>query len=152
MRYADGKASFVFSSTGYGLGTSVYFIFGVAAAFAGWSIWRVFIGLDSARFPMLSYGDPFFRIFGPKTRHFINIMQSLQQFLSVAVVILGQSQILAQVAQNKICYVVCFVIVLAVGIISGSIRSLQRIGWMCNLSVWLNVANFIIMLVLPLET
>lgn len=33
-----------------------------------------------------------------------------------------------------------------VGILSTSIRSLQKLGWICNLSVWLNVASFIIIM------
>lgn len=33
-----------------------------------------------------------------------------------------------------------------VGILSTGIRSLQKLGWICNLSVWLNVTSFIIVM------
>lgn len=78
-------------------------------------------------------------------RHFINVTQSIQMFFSVAVLLLGQSQILYQIAENKVCFVACMVIIMVVGMISGSIRSLQRLGWLCNASVWLNVVSFFLM-------
>lgn len=126
---------------------ALFIIFGIAAGFSGFGLWRVYLGLDSARFPMVSFGDPFLRIYGRIPRHIINFMQALQQFLSVAVVVLGNSTLLTQIAQKKICFVVVIVIVMVVGMISGLITTLQKLGWMCNLSVWLNVANFIIIMV-----
>ena len=60
-----------------------------AAAAVGFFLWKVFVTLDSARFPICSYGDLFLRVFGPKTRHFINVTQSFQQFCTVMVLILG---------------------------------------------------------------
>lgn len=49
----------VFASVGYGTGTALYVIFALAAGASGWMIWRTFLGLDSSRYPMLSYGDPY---------------------------------------------------------------------------------------------
>lgn len=69
-------APFVFASVGFGTGVALYVVFGLAAGFAGFAIWRTFIGLDSSRFPMLSFGDPFLRIYGKRARHVINIAQS----------------------------------------------------------------------------
>jgi len=92
-----------------------------------------------------SFGDPFYRIYGPKWRHFINVAQALQQFMTVAVLILGSGTIIAQLSNEKICFIVCLLIFTIVGIMFGSIRSLQRIGWLANLLVWLNVACFIVM-------
>lgn len=59
-------------------------LFGVAAALSGWMIWKVFLGLDSLRYPMQSFGDTYFRIFGSFWRHFINVFQAVQQFMTVA--------------------------------------------------------------------
>ncbi|KAK5120417.1 hypothetical protein LTR85_006356 [Meristemomyces frigidus] len=140
-------APFVFASVGYGPGVALYVIFGLAAAFAGYNIWTVFLGLDSARFPMLSFGDPFLRIYGKRSRHFINFAQSIQQFLTVAVLINGQTLVLAQLAESKICYIVVMLIIMLIGMVSGSMRALSHLGWLCNLSVWLNIASFIIILV-----
>jgi len=141
------SAPFVFSSVGYGPGVALYVIFGIFAGFSGWAIWRVFMGLDSSRYPMVSFGDPFFRLFGPRARHLINIAQSLQQFLTVAVLILAQAQIIAQLSSSSICFVACMIIVMVIGMVVGSIRSLQKLGWLCNASVWLNVVSFIIICV-----
>jgi amino acid permease len=130
---------------GYGPGVALYVIFGIAAAISGWILWRVFLALDSSQYPILSYGDTFFRVFGKKSRHFINVTQSLQQFMTVAVLILSSGQVIAQLSSAKICYIVCFLIFTIVGIFAGSIRSLQRIGWLANASVWMNIVSFIIM-------
>lgn len=108
-------------------------------------LWKLFTTLDSSRYPILSYGDLFFRVFGPKTRHFINVTQSLQQFCTVMVLILSKGQIISQLAGPGLCFIVCMLIITLVGMIFGSIRSLQRLGWLCNLSVWFNIASFISM-------
>ncbi len=56
--------------------------------------------------------------------------------------ILGNSVLLTQIAKEQVCFVVIIVIITVVGIVSGAIRTLQRIGWLCNLAVWCNIANF----------
>lgn len=101
---------------------------------------------------MLSFGDTYFRVFGKKSRHFINIAQSLQQFLTVCVLILSHGIIIAQLANNKICFIACMIIFMSAGMILGTIRSLQRVGWLANASVWLNIVTFLIMLVVLLRT
>ena len=140
-----GATPYVFSSVGYGEGVGLFIVFGLAAGCSGWFLWRSFIGLDSSRFPMLSFGDPFLRLYGPYTRHAINFGQALQQFCIVAVIILGNGQIVAQLAVGKICFVVCLIIPFVFGVASGFMRSLKHLGWCCNFAVWLNVASFIIM-------
>ena len=124
---------------------ALYLIFGAFAGYSGYMIWKVYLGLDSSRFPMQSFGDPFFRIYGKWSRHFINFAQALQQFMTVCVLILGSGTTIAQLAGESLCFIVALVIFTAVGIVFGSIRSLQRIGWLANLSVWLNVVSFIMM-------
>lgn len=138
---------FVFASVGYGPGVALYIVFGAAAAFSGYILWKVFLGLDSSRFPMVSFGDTYFRVYGPFARHFINVAQAIQQFMTVAVLILGSGTIIAQLASEKICYIACLVIFTVVGMVFGSIRSLQRIGWLANMSVWINIVSFIIIMV-----
>lgn len=143
-----GQTPYVFANTGYGLGVGVFFLLGLAAGAAGFMIWRTFLGLDSSRYPMLSYGDPYFRLIGPYARHFINFTQALQMFLTVAVVLLGQTGIIAQLGANvDICFTLCGIIALVVGVASGYMRALKHLGWFCNLSVWINVISFIIICV-----
>ncbi|KAE8448332.1 hypothetical protein EG329_009576 [Mollisiaceae sp. DMI_Dod_QoI] len=143
-----GQTPYVFSNTGYGLGAGIFVLMGIAAGASGFMIWRTFLALDSSRFPMVTFGDAFFRLFGSKTRHFINILQSFQMFMSVAVVQLGQTLILAQLAGSaNLCLIVCGIISLVVGMASGYMRSLKHLGWFCNASVWINIVSFIIICV-----
>jgi amino acid permease len=135
----------VFASVGYGPGIALYLIFGCAAAFSGWILWQVFLALDSSRFPLLSYGDTFFRVYGKKSRHFINVTQSLQQFMTVSVLILSCGTTISQLANESICFIACMIIFMVIGMCLGLIRSLQRLGWLANASVWLNVVCFLIM-------
>lgn len=140
------QTPYVFSNTGYGLGVGIFLLMGFAAFASGMMIWRTFLALDSSRFPVMSFGDPFFRLYGPRMRHFINFMQSLQMFLSVAVVLLGNTGIIAQLAGSaNLCFIVCGIISLVVGMASGYMRSLKHLGWFCNFSVWINIVTFVIM-------
>ncbi|EAS31534.3 amino acid transporter [Coccidioides immitis RS] len=139
--------AFVFSSVGFGPGVALYIIFGCFAALSGWILWRVFLGLDSAQYPMVSFGDTYFRVYGRKARHFINVAQSLQQFMTVAVLILSNGIKIAQLSKREICFIVCMIIFMVAGMMFGSIRSLQHIGWFANVSVWVNIISFIIIMV-----
>ncbi|KAJ6784059.1 hypothetical protein PWT90_00346 [Aphanocladium album] len=138
---------FVFASVGYGTGVALYVVFGIAASLSGLMLWRMFTTMDSSRYPMLSYGDIFFRVFGPTTRHFINVAQSLQQFCTVMVLIFSKGRIISLLAGPNLCFIVCMIIIMAIGMVFGSIRSLQRLGWICNLSVWFNIISFISIMV-----
>ncbi|PWY86749.1 hypothetical protein BO70DRAFT_288394 [Aspergillus heteromorphus CBS 117.55] len=141
------SAPFVFASVGYGPGVALFIVFGAFAGFSGWILWQVFLALDSTRYPLVNFGDTYFRIYGPWARHFVNVGQSLQLLLSVSVLILGNGQTLSQLADNKICFVVCMVIMMVIGMVMGSIRSLQRLGWLTNAAVWLNIVDFIMIMV-----
>ena len=141
------QTPYVFASCGYGKGVGIFVLFGIAAAASGLMIWKVFLALDSSRYPMLSFGDPFFRLFGPKTRHFINITQAFQMWCSVAVVLMGNSQILSQLANAKVCYIAIVIINMIVGIASSWLRSLKHLGFLCNFAVWFNIISFIIVCV-----
>ena len=93
---------------------------------------------------MQSFGDPFLRLFGVKARHFINIAQSLQQFLTVAILIFSKALNIEQIAKGKVCFIAMMVVIMAVGMLGGFIRSLKKIGWISNAAVWFNIVNFII--------
>lgn len=64
--------------------------------------------------------------------------------MTVAVLVLGSGQIIAQLSGGTICYIACFVIFTAFGIVAGLMRGLQHVGWLANASVWLNIVSFII--------
>lgn len=67
--------------------------------------------------------------------------------MTVAVLILGSGQVIAQLSNAKICYIVCFLIFTIVGMIAGLMRGLQHVGWLANSAVWMNICSFIIVYV-----
>ena len=134
----------MFASVGYGTGVALYLIFGIFAAWGGYVIWKTFLTLDSSRYPMQSFGDPFLRLFGVKMRHFINVAQSLQQFCTVSILIFSKALNIEQIAKGKVCFIAMMVVIMAVGMIGGFIRSLKKIGFIANAAVWMNIVNFII--------
>lgn len=83
-------------------------------------------------------------MYGRKSRHFINVTQAFQQFMTVAVLILGSGQIIAELSGGTICYIVCFLIFTIFGVIAGMMRGLQHVGWLANAAVWLNIVSFIL--------
>ncbi|KAI0379520.1 transmembrane amino acid transporter protein-domain-containing protein [Hypomontagnella monticulosa] len=143
-------APWAFAQMGYGPGVALYTVFGAMSCYSGWILWKVFCGLDSDRFPLRGYGDFFFRIYGTWARHFVNVAQALQMLLTVAVLILSNGQSISQISRGSsgtsmgICFIACLIIFMAAGLILGQIRTLQRLGWLANLSVWLSIALVIL--------
>ncbi|KAK2594759.1 hypothetical protein QQS21_007506 [Conoideocrella luteorostrata] len=136
-----------FAQMGYGPGVALYTVFGAMAGYSGWIIWKSFLGLDSDRYPVYTYGDIYFRLFGRIPQILLNIMLGLQLLLSVCSLILSNGQSISQISQgdhgsngNGICFVACLVIFMAAGFILGQIRTLQRFGWIANFAVWVNVS------------
>ncbi|KAI3541723.1 transmembrane amino acid transporter [Colletotrichum abscissum] len=133
-----------FAQMGYGPGIALYTVFGVMSLYSGWILYKAFLGLDSDRYPLKGYGDLYFRVFGAKARHAINLAQGLQLMLFVAVLILANGQSISQISKGPngnagICFVACLVIFMAAGFILGQIRTLQRFSWIANLAVWVNL-------------
>ena len=140
------QTPYAFASAGYGIAASCFIVFGIAASAAGFMIWKTFIGLDSSRYPVLSFGDPFFRLFGPKARTFINILQAFQMFCTVAVILISNSQKLSQLVHAKICYIAIVIIIAAIAMLSGWLLALRHLGWLCNFAVWINIVSFVVIM------
>ncbi|KAI1207882.1 transmembrane amino acid transporter protein-domain-containing protein [Annulohypoxylon truncatum] len=146
-------APWAFAQLGYGPGVALYTVFGAMSYYSGWILWKVFCGLDSNQFPIRGYGDFFFRIFGSGARHFVNVAQALQLLLTVSVLILSNGQSISQISRGSsgdsmgICFVACMLIFMAAGFILGQIRTLQRLGWLANASVWMTVALILMCMV-----
>ncbi|MCJ1281363.1 hypothetical protein MMC26_000682 [Xylographa opegraphella] len=141
-----GGAPWAFSNTGYGPGCALYTVFGLMASISGWYVWGVYMHMDSDRYPLRDFGQAFFRVFGQEVRHVINVLQSLQMFMLVAVLILSLGGSVSQVSigqnginGNGVCFIVCLLIIAILGMVLGQIRTLQRFGWLANLSVWTTV-------------
>ncbi|CAJ2509694.1 Uu.00g147200.m01.CDS01 [Anthostomella pinea] len=145
-------APWAFAQLGYGPGVALYTVFGVMSYYSGWILWKVFLALDSDKFPLRGYGDFFFRMFGPWARHFVNLAQSVQLLLTVSLLIISNGQSISQISRGTaggskgLCFVACLVIFMAAGLILGQIRTLQRLGWLANLCVWLTVATVLLVM------
>lgn len=53
------------------------------ALYTGLILWRLFVRLDSERYPLRSYGDMAERLFGRTARHVVNVLQSIQLVVNV---------------------------------------------------------------------
>ncbi|KAF8187421.1 transmembrane amino acid transporter protein-domain-containing protein [Pholiota molesta] len=133
------NAPFAISQVGWVPGVILYFVMGVMALYTGLILWRLFVRLDSARYPVKTYADMAERIFGRAARHIVNVLQSLQLIINVATICLSNGQALSQVANFKLCFSVCIVIWSIVGFGIGQIRTLKAYGWLANSAVWLNL-------------
>ncbi|XWX01182.1 hypothetical protein V2A60_009208 [Cordyceps javanica] len=142
-----------FAQTGYGPGVALYTVFGALAA-SGYIVWKTYIGLDSDRYPLVTFGDLFYRLFGALPRHCMNFMLSFQMMLFVSTVILQSGQGISQISQGRdaarggggggLCFVVCMLIFMFAGLLVSQVRTLQRVAWLANLAVWVNVTILLI--------
>ncbi|KIJ62499.1 hypothetical protein HYDPIDRAFT_94547 [Hydnomerulius pinastri MD-312] len=137
------SAPYAFAQVGYGPGVACFVVFGAMAAYSGFLLWRMFLKLDSDKFPLRSFGDLAHRIYGPWFRHICNILQSLQLIFNVGLIILGNGQGLSQMAKFRLCFSVCNIVWTLAGMIIGQIRTLQKFGSIANLSIWLNIITLI---------
>ena len=128
-----------FAQMGYGPGVALYTVFGGLAMYSGFQLYKVFLYLDSDRYPMKTYADAFFRVYGRWARHVVNILQAIQLLLTVSVLILSNGQSISQVSMGRLCFIVCLVIFMAAGMVLGQIRTLQRFGWLANFAIWINI-------------
>ena len=110
-------------------------------------MWRLFLKLDSDKYPMRNYGDMAFRIYGAWPRHVVNILQSLQLLFNVSIVILSNGMALSQMSKFKLCFSVCCLIFPLVGMIGGQIRTLRNLGQFGHLNMWINVFVMITVMV-----
>ncbi|KAJ5894623.1 hypothetical protein N7495_006314 [Penicillium taxi] len=136
---------YAISRMGYGPGFALYTVLGGFALYSGMQLWNIFVGLDSTRFPMRNYGDMAFRIFGKWAQFLVNILQSFQFFLNVTLLIVSNGQGLAQMVAGVnntggfLCFIAAEVIFMVIGFVLGQIRTLQNLGWLANLAIWLNI-------------
>ncbi|TFK32210.1 transmembrane amino acid transporter protein-domain-containing protein [Crucibulum laeve] len=133
------NAPFAISQVGWVPGVILYFFMGLIALYTGLILWRLFIRLDSLRYPVKSYGDIAERIFGKSARHVVSLLQSLQLLVNVATICLGNGQALSQMTKSRLCFSVCIVIWALLGMVIGQIRTLKNYGWLANSAVWINL-------------
>lgn len=96
-------------------------------------------GLDSYQYPVKSYGDLAFRLYGQSARYVFNILQSIQLICAVALIIISNGEALSEVSKFKLCYAICCLVWALAGFLIGQVRTLQKFGWLANFAVWINL-------------
>jgi len=133
------STGYAFSQMGLGPGVALFTVFGALAGYSGYQLWRMFLQLDSDRYPLKGYGDVAFRIYGTWFRHTCNVLQSFQFFLNVALIVLSSGQSVSQLSKGNLCFIVCVIVCAIAGCLIGQIRTLQRFGWLASSAVFLNL-------------
>ncbi|KAF9084453.1 hypothetical protein BGX23_010512 [Mortierella sp. AD031] len=138
------NAPIAIAQLGYVPGIILYVVMGIAAFYCGILLWRLFIHLDSEKYPVKSYSDICERIFGRPARHVCTFLQSLQLIVNVGVICLSNGQSLAQIVAGEdgrgyICFSVAIVVWVLFGMVIGQIRTLKNFSVLANCSVWINL-------------
>jgi hypothetical protein len=123
----------------YRPGVALYTVFAGLAGYSGYLLWDAFLGLDSYQYPVRSFGDLGFRLYGPWMRYLFNFLQGIQLLLNVGLIVISNGEALSEAAKFKLCFIVCCLIWALVGFFVGQIRTLQKFGWLANAAVWINV-------------
>lgn len=135
---------FAFATMGWGPGIALFTIFGVLAAYSGYLLWTIFMGMDSYEFPIRTYGDLGYRLFGRWICYLFNILQTIQLVLNVGLIVISNGEALSQAAKFKLCFAICCLVWALAGFLLGQVRTLQKFGWLANAAVWINVICMII--------
>lgn len=135
---------FAFATTGWGPGIALFTVFAFLAGYSGYLLWTIFMGMDSYEFPIKTYGDIGFRLFGRWMRYLFNILQSIQLVLNVGLIVVSNGEALSQAAKFKLCFAVCCLVWALAGFVVGQVRTLQKFGWLANMAVWINIIVMII--------
>lgn len=133
------NAPFAIASVGWVPGILLYFSMALVAWYTSLILWRLFVRLDSLRYPLRSYSDIVERIYGKRARQATAFLQTLQLIVVVGVNCLANGQAFSQVTSGKICFSVCIVIWTLIGMVISQIRSLKNYGWVANSAVWINI-------------
>ncbi|RSH93075.1 hypothetical protein EHS25_007428 [Saitozyma podzolica] len=141
------SAPLAFAELGYGPGVLVYTFFYILAFGAGQIIWRMYMRMDSERFPVKCYADIGERTFGKVVRHIFNILQSLQILFNVGILLIGNGQTLASLINYQFCYIALIVFFTILGMVFGQVRSLRNFAWFANLNIWINILVMVMTMV-----
>jgi len=77
-------APMAFAMLGFAPGALIYTCFYLLAFGSGQILWRMYLSLDSERYPVKCYADLGQRTYGPMIKHLFNALQSVQLLVSAA--------------------------------------------------------------------
>jgi hypothetical protein len=135
------------SKFGYLPGSILFIFMGAFAAYSSILLWHMFLRLDSVEHPIRTWRDIGDRLCGPWFGHLITAMQSMQMFLGVAIVLLGNAQSLSQIIRFKLCFVVISLLLTVLGAAIGCIRTFRRLSIFATFSVFGIIAVCIVTMV-----
>ncbi|RDW79580.1 hypothetical protein BP6252_04218 [Coleophoma cylindrospora] len=128
-----------FAQLGYVPGAFLYTVFGAFAAYGGYMLYLMFLVLDSDKFPVKTYSDLALRLYGEWFAAVCNVLQAIQLFMLVGIIIIQNGQSLSQMSQGKVCFIVlCFIWAVG-GALVGQIRTLRNVSWLSSISIYMNV-------------
>lgn len=96
-------------------------------------------GLDSFQFPIKSFGDIGFRVYGTWCRYLFNVLQAIQLICNVGAIIISNGEALSEAVKFKLCYAICCLVWALAGFVLGQIRTLQKFTWLANVAVFINL-------------
>ncbi|KAF8210025.1 transmembrane amino acid transporter protein-domain-containing protein [Mycena galopus ATCC 62051] len=138
------NAPFSIASIGMAPGICLYVLFGAVAFISGVMIHRIYLRLDSTRFPINLYGDMCERTVGSWLKYLASFLLCVQLTVNVGLICLTNGQSLSQIiagpsGTGHLCFSVTILIWALCGMCIGMIRGLGNFSILANASVWLNL-------------
>ncbi|EST05337.1 Amino acid transporter, transmembrane [Kalmanozyma brasiliensis GHG001] len=142
-------APYAMSQNGWVTGNVMYIVMGFCAWWCGIMLWKLFMNLDSARYPVKTYGDLGERVVGWPIRYLFNALQTLQLIINVGLICLTNGQALSQVISGapgnaNLCFSVCVVIFSLIGMAFAQVQTFRGLGFAASTAVYQNIAIVII--------
>ncbi|KAJ7448651.1 transmembrane amino acid transporter protein-domain-containing protein [Mycena galericulata] len=125
-------------------GICLYILFGGVAFISGVMLHRIFLRIDSVRYPITLYGDMCERTVGGWLKYISSFLQCIQLTINVGLICLTNGQSLSQIiagpnGTGKLCFSVTVLIWALCGMCIGMIRGLGNFSILANASVYLNL-------------
>lgn len=138
---------YAFASLGWGPGCALFTVLAALAGYSGYLLWQMFMGMDSYQYPVKSYGDLGFRLYGRWLRYLFNFLQGVQLLLNVGLIVISTGEALSQAVKFKLCFAICCLVWAIAGFVVGQVRTLQKFGFLANAAVWINIIVMIVTMV-----
>ncbi|SPO24588.1 related to neutral amino acid permease [Ustilago trichophora] len=142
-------APYAMSQNGWVTGNVMYIVMGFCAWWCGILLWKLFMQVDSARYPVKTYGDLGERIVGYPMRWTFNALQTLQLIINVGLICLTNGQALSQVISGapgnaNLCFSVCVVIFALIGMAFAQVQTFRGLGFAASTAVYQNLIIVIV--------